>query len=456
MKSVTSPGLIPPLSIRARLNLLIGALLVLAFAINLIAIVLSAGPRIRAESENMLKLTRQTVEQEVSEIAASADPVRDLTGLLERLSDIRHARVALEPLLPELAQARGARLEARPEDPPEWFSRLFSSKRPPVRIPIAARDTLLGTIVITSSPAEETAEIWEAVKGTTIIGLILLGAAFALMSLAIGQALRPIDKLGMALQSMEGGNYKVAVEPSGPPELAAISRKLNDLAQALTRTQQENRRLTGEIVSIEDRERRELARELHDEFGPYLFSIRANVTAMQAAGEGGQAADFAAKREAALDQLGQLQQVNRRVLQRLRPPALTELGLDGALKGLIAQWQDSRGDVDVKLSTNLSWTALDDTTALTVYRVVQEGLTNAFRHAQASSILVSVATAADGPIQVRIKDDGVGMSAGMRPGFGLSGMSERVWALGGTLSLANAPDGGVELDVRLPVARGAG
>ena len=444
------PVLLPALSIRARLNLLIGALLVFAFAINLVAIVLSAGPRIRAENENMLKIARETVEREVSEIGSSTDPVRELTGLLERLSDIRHARVALEPLLPELVRTRNAGLEARPGDPPGWFSKLFSSKRPPVRIPVAAGGASLGTIVITSSPADETAEIWDAVKGTAIIGLLLMGAAFALMSLAIRQALQPIDKLGQALQSMEGGNYSVELETSGPPELAAISGKVNDLAQALTRTQMDNRRLTGEIVSIEDRERRELARELHDEFGPYLFAIRANVTAMQAGEGGGQVTDFAAKREAALDHIRELQQANRRVLQRLRPPALTELGLEGALKGLIAQWRDSHGEIEVKLISDIKSATIDDTTALTVYRVVQEGLTNAFRHAMASLISVSVEVPPHGPIRVRIRDDGVGMSAGTRPGFGLSGMGERVWALGGTLDLRTAPGGGAELEVWLP------
>ncbi|MFX6303944.1 HAMP domain-containing protein, partial [Acinetobacter baumannii] len=90
------------------------------------------------------------------------------------------------------------------------------------------------TIIITSSPSEEAGEIWEAVEGPAVIGRVLMGAAFALRSLAISEALTPIDKLGQALQSMEGGNYGVEVETSGPPELAAISRKLNDLAQALT------------------------------------------------------------------------------------------------------------------------------------------------------------------------------------------------------------------------------
>jgi len=450
-------AVMPSLSIRARLNVTIGALLILAFAVNLTAIVLGAGPRIRAENDNMVKLTRQMIERTLSGLSSSADPVRDLAGLLERLSDIRHARVALEPLLPDLAYTHVAGTLAKPNGVPDWFARMVAPQRAPVRLPVSAGLTPLGTIIITSNPGDEIAEIWEAVKGTALIGLALIGAVFALTSLAIAHALRPIDTLGAALRSMEGGNYGILLETSGPPELAGIAAKINDLAHALTRTRLENLRLTGEIIEVEDRERRELARELHDEFGPYLFAIRANLTAIQGH-DGAPSASaappaFAAKCAAALEQVGALQQVNRRVLQRLRPPALAELGLTGALNGLIAQWQDGNPDIAITLSAGLEEGSLGHTTALTVYRVVQEGLTNALRHANAAHIWVTVTQVPDGPVKIQIKDDGDGIAAGAKPGIGLSGMGERVWALGGTLSLSNDPVGGVVLDVELPCPR---
>lgn len=441
---------VPPLSIEARLNLLIGALLVLALMANVLAIVASAGPRIRAENESIVKLTRQTVDRSIRGIATSLDPVRDIAALIDRLSDVRHARVSFEPLAPGFERAPAEPVPAPASSAPDWFARLVSSDHPPVHIPLNAAYQRLGTIVIAANPGDEIAEIWDAVKETAATGLALFATVFALTTLAVRQALMPIHNLGGALSEMQGGNYGVELATTGPPELAGISAKVNDLAHALTRTKCENSRLAGEIISVEDRERRELARELHDEFGPYLFAIRANVTALLAAGDLRPA--MSGKCEAALEQISALQQANRRVLQRLRPPALAELGLEGALKGLVAQWLENRSEVEITLDTGLGDAALDDTAELTVYRVVQEGLTNAFRHANASRIAVRIAAHSPATLHIKVADNGSGLADGSTRGFGLSGMSERVWALGGTMSLTNGADGGLVLDVELPVS----
>ena len=85
------------LSIRARLNVLIGALLLLALATNVIVIIWSAGPRIRAENDSILKLTRQTVDQALVDLQSSVDPARDIAALLDRLANVRHARVHFLP-----------------------------------------------------------------------------------------------------------------------------------------------------------------------------------------------------------------------------------------------------------------------------------------------------------------------------------------------------------------------
>ena len=449
----------PTLSIESRLNLLIGALLVLALAGNVLAIVWSAGPRIGAENGSILRLTHQTVERSLAGIGTSANPARDIAALLNRLSDIRHAKVSFEPLIPGYTQASAEPREAKNGSVPRWFAKLVSTERPPIRIPVNSADNRIGTLVIAANPGDEIAEIWSAVAETATTGLALIVAVFALTTLAVRHALMPIHNLGAALNDMQSGKYGVELATTGPPELAKISGKLNGLAQALSRTTQENSRLAGEIICIEDRERRELARELHDEFGPYLFAIRANVTALKVIVGSERTArfdkDLAAKCEAALDQISALQQVNRRVLKRLRPPALTELGLEGALQGLVAQWRESHPDVSINLNTALPSSPINETAQLTVYRVVQEGLTNAFRHANASRIDVSVAAGPAQTVRLTVQDDGSGLIEGSRPGIGLSGMEERVWALGGTMKVDNNPTGGLKLDVELPMTSGA-
>lgn len=440
----------PQLPIRTRLNLLIGALLLLALAANIAVIAWSAGPRIRAEDDSIVKLTRQTVEHALGDLAASSDPARDIASLLDRLSGVRHARVFLEPAAGQGEAHFAVKPAIRDARVPAWFARLVYADRPAVRVPATVAGRPLGTIVIAPNPADEIAEIWQAVRQTASGGLVLIAAVFALTTLAVRQALMPIQDLGQALSLMEKGNYAVQLAPTGPPELAAISAKVNDLAAALARTRRENSALAEQIITLEDHERRELARELHDEFGPYLFAIRANLTALLA--QAGADASMTRKCAATLDHVSAVQQLNRRVLQRLRPPALAELGLEGALQGLVALWRENHPKVAISLDADVAGLALDDTTQLTVYRVVQEGLTNALRHAQASRIDITAAPArAAGRLCITVKDDGSGLPRGTQPGFGLSGMSERVWALGGTMTMADNAGRGLLLAVELPL-----
>lgn len=447
----------PQLTIQTRLNLLIGTLLVLALAANIAVIVWSAGPRIRAEDGSILRLAVETVERSLSELEASQDPARDVAGLLDRLSRIRHAIVYLEPPATRPIE-QNRRVATGTKGAPAWFARMLYSDRPPVRLPVVFKGTRLGTIVIAANPADEIAEIWEAAAFTFTAGLALITAVFALTTWVVRRSLLPVQNLVGALRVMQGGDYAVKLDETGPPELAEISGKLNILASALQRSRDDNSRLTGQIITLQDQERRELARELHDEFGPYLFAVRASLSAMQAEAEReGTKPSLAraTKCKAALDQVSALQQLNRHVLQRLRPPALTELGLDGALHGLVANWRANNANIAISLDSQLEGQNLDSVAELTVYRVVQEGLTNAFRHAHATLIRITIKPQGENRIGVCVADDGKGVSEGAKPGFGLSGMGDRVRALGGTIKFTTPPAGGFALDVSLPIETGA-
>jgi len=435
---------------------MIGTLLIMALAANIAVIFWSAGPRIRAEDDSIARLTIETVDLALGDLQSSTDPARDLVNLMDRLARIRHAHVYLEQPA-DRRSVPGVRRTWDVSGAPLWFAKLLQTERAPVRVPIDLKGQNLGTIVIASKPGDEIAEIWDATAFTLNAGLALITAVFALTTFAVRQALMPVQNLGRALQLMQGGDFAVALPQTGPPELAEISARLNELAQALQRSRDDNSRLTEQIISLEDHERRELARELHDEFGPYLFAVRANLSAIQAEAErdASPAGTARAKKcAAALDQISALQQLNRHVLQRLRPPALNQLGLNGALRGLVANWRENNAGVTIELSDDSGGVSLDSTSELTVYRVVQEGLTNAFRHAHATTIRVEIKRPLPNRLTIRVADNGEGDAETTKPGFGLSGMSDRVRALGGTIALTNPPEGGFALNVSLPVAAG--
>ena len=250
------------------------------------------------------------------------------------------------------------------------------------------------------------------------------------------------------------------MQPDGAPELAAICNKLNHLAATLGDAVEDKRRLAERVVSLQDIERKEIARELHDEFGPYLFALRAHASALTRIAETGDPNVEATRKHggAMLEQMNALQQSNRRVLEKLRPVGLAELGLREALGALLRLWRESHPDVVIETAISQSLGDTGETADLTIYRTIQEALTNVFRHAGATRVNVTVepaelpsglTRAGRGGALVRVRDNGSGLKPDHRLGLGLTGMRERILALGGSLTIASG-DGGVTVEAVVP------
>ncbi len=135
-------------------------------------------------------------------------------------------------------------------------------------IPVFVNGQSFGAVVVAPQSSDESAEIWESITQFSVIGSLLAVATLLFMSLAVARLLRPIKTVGEALILLDAGNYDVAVPEGGPPEIADICGKLNRLAATLKATLSENHRLAQRIICIQDEERKDLARELHDELGP--------------------------------------------------------------------------------------------------------------------------------------------------------------------------------------------
>jgi two-component system sensor histidine kinase UhpB len=140
----------------------------------------------------------------------------------------------------------------------------------------------------------------------------------------------------------------------------------------------------------------------------------------------------------------------------LRPVGLAELGLADALAALMRLWRETHPGVEIKTSISPSLGARGETTELTIYRIIQEALTNVFRHARATRVDISVEPAAartgtvePEAIMVSVRDNGAGLPADHRQGFGMLGMRERVLALGGTMTVAST-NHGVSVEALVP------
>ena len=202
-------------------------------------------------------------------------------------------------------------------------------------------------------------------------------------------------------------------------------------------------------VAAQEQERRRLARELHDETGQALTSMLLGLSALEAATTPGEAHEAAAGLRALV--VSTLQDV-RRLAVELRPAALDDFGLLPALKRLGAMVRERSG-LDVQVEARLDGRRLSPETETSVYRIVQEALTNVVKHADARHVSV-VVTRKERSVSVVIEDDGRGFDPDSvrHDALGLLGMGERVELLNGVLLVESSPGAGATLVIELPLS----
>jgi two-component system, NarL family, sensor histidine kinase UhpB len=281
----------------------------------------------------------------------------------------------------------------------------------------------------------------------------------------IGRVLKPLRLLVQGLGHMAQGAYDTRLPALHGHEGRQISQAFNGMAQsvqdsALARQQAqeatqalaENRELTHIIQARIEQERGAIARELHDEMGQQVTAIKSMGLAI-ARKAAGQDAMIEQSARLVMDCADQIYDSAHRMIAKLRPLALDRFGLRDALQDLLADWQVRHPGIALHLAINGPLDDLDDGLSTAVYRIVQEAVNNALRHAQASRIDVQLDASASA-LQLLIKDDGQGQLAQCQASghYGVMGMRERAQALGGSFDLEQVQPAGLQVRVSLPMA----
>ena len=258
----------------------------------------------------------------------------------------------------------------------------------------------------------------------------------------------------------DGSRVQVAVSfaplrPEGATEVIGLVGVIRDITE---RKRQDGLRdrLIAQVMTAQDEERRRIARELHDETGQSLTALLVGLRTIEDAGSLAQAADLARRlRETAARTLVDVGRLSR----GLHPSALDDLGLGAAIASYARDFSQIHG-VGVEVETDgLEAFGLSPILEATLFRVLQEALTNVVKHAGARAVRITLMR--DGRnVQLRIQDDGVGFdpstspvsAAGDRHHLGLQGMRERAALLGGSVAVEAAPGAGTLITAHFPVA----
>jgi signal transduction histidine kinase len=239
-------------------------------------------------------------------------------------------------------------------------------------------------------------------------------------------------------------------DPLEPADLELIRSLAGEVGPAVqaVRLHQDLLRSRAEVVALREDERRRLRRDLHDGLGPTLAAIRLKA---------GLAARQVPPESAARGLLGEIDtEVTtsladvRRLVEALRPPALDELGLLGAVQSRAAALA---GELEIDVNGSILPTPLPAAIETAAYRIAVEAMTNAVRHSDGTRCTVSILVG-DEAVELSVRDDGGGLKPDRTPGVGLRSMRERAAEVGGTLTVRSPPEGGTVVSARLPLSLG--
>ena len=258
----------------------------------------------------------------------------------------------------------------------------------------------------------------------------------------------------LELKSVAGNTVRVIARMlphraiDGATELEVYFTDISELhliQKELAQTLAENRLLSQRYVAVQEAERRNLARELHDELGQCLNAIKLDAVSIREVTRG-TAPDLEQSAISIIDISSHVYDVVRSMMQRLRPATLDALGLRDAVAELINQWRRRNAGVECAFETSGDLANLGEVTNITVYRLVQECLTNIGKHASATLVRIALHRHRTDEVSLTVSDNGRGMDLhAKRAGLGLLGLRERVEALHGNLELISAPGAGMQI-----------
>ena len=425
------------MSLQSRILVLVGAVLLVSIALGAAFAGMQARATLSAEIHAALLGGARTVRSAYEDLPRSDHRARDLAQLVGTFDGNRHVAATLTDARGAvLTASRTSPLNARP---PRWFERLIAPPFGSVRLPATGAGPG-EAIVLRAAPELDIGAVWTELSGVVaVLGLATL-FGLALVWVSVRAALSPLRELSGRLTEIGRGDYRGRVRERGPVEVLELERSFNAMAEQLAAMGRRNWTLEQQLLTLQDEERAEIARDLHDEVGPQLFAVSLDAQLITQLLASGRSEAVQTQVEAIQGGVGHVQREIRAMVARLRPAQAAELGLGRAVQELVRFWRPRRPEIAFIVEALPVEADLADAVRDAAFRVVQEAVSNAVRHARPTEIAIALRrNGAD--LEITVCNDGVHADAlEGGSGFGLKGMEERVRGAGGRLEV-HAPQG---------------
>lgn len=438
-----------------RQSLLISIALVIMFTLLLGAGVIywHAVNKVETEMAAAMAVGSRIALNAVDDVEEAADPKRRLGLLVADFDGDRHLKAMV------VQAGLGPALQSRPANPndpaPSWFRDLLVPENKQLKVELPAAFSGHGTFILETQPYNEIAEAWEDTQKTIAIMGILCVLTMALVYRVLGRALSPLQDLSAAVSKIGNTSNPPKMKEAGPLEFVAVYRGFNQMVDRLTEIEKSNTALNEQLKTVQEEERNALARDLHDQVGPFLFAVDVDAKSIERlAHEPGDRKENIQKITRQIrDSVSHMQRHTRDILGRLRSSELVDMGLVHAAEGLLSFWH--RRHPKIKFDLDASQPTFGEAIDNVFYRVAQEAISNAVRHGKPDRITINISQPCPDIAEIEILDNGSGLgNGGDRHAHGIPGMKERVALIGGKVTVEDRPDrSGVHVIARVPLQK---
>ena len=443
------------MSLRLQINLLLAGVIVV-FTLTVLAFqIIDTRRSVREETEAANRVATHLLGFFVNTYAQTSTPI--VLESLERLGRVRSSEI-------RLIDDNGREVYHSPPSPykpgrnaPGWYSALVSPET--MKSELRFYDS---TLTIEANPSRAVLDGWDDTMTLLGFGALVFVIGNVLVFWLVRRSTQPFRVIEDGLVDVERGAFHTRLPSLAGAEAGKIALAFNRMAGAIEdnlnaraeaadarRRLEQSRELADVVQSRIEDERAHIARELHDETGQNLTAIRSLALSL-ARREGDDAtrqtaqliADTAAKLYAAMHEL----------IPRLRPLTLDSFELAEAVTERVAEWRRLHPEIAFSLELGTLPADLGESYTLAAYRILQEAVTNALRHASASVLAIRIGSE-DDALTLDVADDGRGLPQDWqrRGHFGVRGMHERARALGGEVTIENRDEGGTRVHARLPL-----
>ena len=446
------------MGLRLQINLIMGVLLA-AFASLLIYLQLdNTRQSVREEMEGASIVATQLLSR--LQAGSRNSSLEDMAQFLDTVGRVRANDIELRNTQDAVVYRSPPPVYKAGRDAPDWYTAIVSPLVQTREIPVSD-----GLLLLRADPSRAILDGWDDFKPMvlTVIAGFLLGNV--LVFVLVGRAMQPLQKVVQGLQAMEGGSYDTRLPPMHGKEAKVMGEAFNAMAQSVqegisaqsqareaTLALAQNRELTQVIQTRIEEVRGQIARELHDELGQQVTAIKSLGQAMVLRAQGVDAHTEQAARMV-INSADAIYEEVHQLVSKLRPLALDRFGLQDALQDLVEDARSRQPHTRIDLHVNTPLEDIEPSLATATYRIVQESLTNALRHAQASDIRIHLSQQ-DQQLHIDISDNGKGATPDWADSgqYGVIGMRERAQGLGGSFSFESLQPSGVRVWAVLPLS----